>query len=400
MDGTQHRAVMKKPPIEMTRARAIVAIAGILLGALPSTTAYAEVQSSPISLEGNYLSDSFANLRGGRKTGLRVMGKLSVIADADISAIGLSGAAIHADIQYVHGQSLSGELVGDAQVVSNIDAVSAVRPMEVYVALPFGNARQGAIKAGLIDLNADFDVQGFGAFFLNSSHGIGPDFSQSGANGPSIFPTSASAVTMQWREEGWTARFGLFDAVAGDPNRPERTVVRFPGDTGLLLVGEFDIALGPAAEFQIGAWRYTQQVDTLDGSAAKDVSQGMHGLIEGIVARNGAAELGAWLRTGIASDKVNPISLYLGGGATYGTDQRKVGLAFSHARLGNPARWAAAVSGAPADRAETAIELSYFHQVHKRIAVQPDIQYVVNPGWDPALDDALVVGMRLELSLF
>jgi len=31
--------------------------------------------------------------------------------------------------------------------------------------------------------------------------------------------------------------------------------------------------------------------------------------------------------------------------------------------------------------------------------IQPDLQYVVNPSVDALLDDALVIGLRLELSL-
>lgn len=369
--------------------------AGVMAGAAPMPAAAQEDGPAPVELDGYYLSDAFANLRGGIKTGARVMGKLGVIFDADASAVGVAGARLHVDLQYVHGHSLSNDLVGDAQVVSNIDAVSALRPMEAYLALPFGDAGQGALKLGLIDLNVDFDVQRYGAFFLNSSHGIAPDVSQSGLNGPSIFPTSASAVTAQWQGRGWTGRLGLFDAVAGDPDHPGRTVVRFPGTTGLLMVGEVDIAIGGDSELQIGAWRYTPRFPRIDATGGTGKSQGVYALVEGPLVRRGAAELGGWLRIGVASDAVNPIGLYLGGGATFGTEDRRIGLAFAHARLGDPARQAEDLR-----RAETAIELSYAHRVHPRISLQPDVQYVVHPGWDPSRRDGIVAGMRVHLTLF
>lgn len=372
--------------------------AGLIATSLPPmapAAAQADPSPSPVELEGYYLSDSFANLSGGIKTGVRIMGKFGVIADADMAAIGLPGARLHVDLQYVYGQSLSGELVGDAQVVSNIDAVSALRPMEAYVALAFGSAQQGTVKAGLIDLNVDFDIQRYGAFFINSSHGIAPDFSQSGQNGPSIFPTSASAVTVQWQGQGWMARAGLFDAVAGNPDHPRRTVVRFPGTTGLLMVGEVDFALGEGSEIQLGAWHYTPRFERIDAPDRTGRSNGAYAMLEGVLANRGENMLGAWVRGGIAADAVNPIGLYLGAGATYGTDDRKVGLAIAYAQLGNPAQQAASLR-----RAETAVELTYAHRVHPRVLLQPDVQYVINPGWDPSLDNALVAGIRVHITLF
>jgi porin len=47
---------------------------------------------------------------------------------------------------------------------------------------------------------------------------------------------------------------------------------------------------------------------------------------------------------------------------------------------------------------ETAIELTYRMQATPWLALQPDVQYIVNPGTDPSLDNAWVVGLRFELS--
>ena len=334
------------------------------------------------------------------------MGKLDLVATLDGALIGLHGARLYLDVQYVHGDSFSEELVGDAQIVSSIDALSAIRPFEAYLSVPLGPAQRGTFKAGLIDLNGDFDVQEVGALFLNSSHGIGPDFSQSGLNGPSIFPTTAMAFTFGWKGDGLDLRFGVFDGVAGDPDNPKRTVVRFPGDTGLLLVAEADLALGASANLQVGGWGYTRQFGTLDmfepDVAPRQVSgnHGVYAMIEGELARRDDRALDAWVRIGTASDRINPISAYVGAGATYGNDGRKLGLAVAHASLGDPAFYAATIAGVEPKRAETAIELTYSHRLNDRITIQPDLQYVLNPGWSASVRDALVVGVRLEVALF
>ena len=359
-----------------------------------------------VQLDGAYVSDLLANVSGGRETGFRAMGKLDILATLDGALIGLDGPTFYLDLQYIHGDSLSEELVGDAQIVSNIDALSALRPFEAYISVPVGSLERGTFKAGLIDLNGDFDVQEVGRLFLNSSHGIGPDFSQSGLNGPSIFPTTAMAFTLGWEGDRLGLRFGLFDGVAGDPENPKRTVVRFPGDTGLLLVAEADLDLGASAKLQVGGWGYTRRFDALnmfepDGSPRQiGGNHGVYALIEGGIATWDDRSLDAWARIGMASDHINPISVYVGGGVTYGNDDRKLGFAVAHASLGDPAVRAAMLAGENVDRAETAFELTYSHSLSDRVTIHPDIQYVLNPGWNPSLRNALVFGVRFEVDLF
>jgi porin len=188
--------------------------------------------------------------------------------------------------------------------------------------------------------------------------------------------------------------------VAGDPDHPRRTVLRYPGETGLLIVGEVDFDLGGSRELQFGAWHYTSRFERIEDPAQTGRSSGAYAMAEGVLLNHGEAELGAWIRGGVASDRVNPIGLYLGGGATYGTENQTVGLAIAHARLGDPAVRAGRAAGQAPLRAETAIELSYAHRLHDHIMLQPDIQYVINPGWDRTVDNALVGGVRLHLTLF
>ena len=59
--------------------------------------------------------------------------------------------------------------------------------------------------------------------------------------------------------------------------------------------------------------------------------------------------------------------------------------------------------------AETIVELTYEFPVNElfessfaaldTLALQPDLQYIMKPGGDPNLDDALVVGLRGKIGL-
>ena len=344
-----------------------------------------------VEIGATYITDVLSVVDGGARRGTMLLGRADVTIEVKGEAVGLPGVVFFVDVLAVQKSGFSDRFVGDGQVVSNVEADSAVRPIEAWLAVPFGGGVTA--KAGLIDLNTEFDVQSVGAMFLNSSHGIGPDFSQSGVNGPSIFPAAASAAMLRLERDGWKARLGAFDGIAGSRANPRRAALRVPGTTGALIVGEVDRTLG-RAKLQLGAWRYTARFDSVDATrSGKRPSHGAYALAEATLLARGESKLDFWFRVGAASADANPIGLYLGGGVAWGHDRARLGLAIAHARLGEPA-----LRGTSSDRAETAIELTYSHRLAPGVIVQPDLQYVINPGWEPTRRDALVAGVRFRFA--
>ncbi len=51
------------------------------------------------------------------------------------------------------------------------------------------------------------------------------------------------------------------------------------------------------------------------------------------------------------------------------------------------------------NRAETALEFTYLVTPLPWLSVQPDVQYILDPSTDGAVEDALVVGFRLQIAL-
>lgn len=343
-----------------------------------------------------YTTDIMGVAAGGERRGVRWMGRLDLDLDSGTDLFGVAGARAHADIFLLHGGGFSARDAGDAQVVSNIDAPYAIRPFEAWVEAPLGGGV--SVKAGLIDLNSEFDVQSVGALFLNSSFGIAPDYSQSGLNGPSIFPVTSPGVLVAIERPRWTVRTAMFDAVPGDPNHPHRTLPGPFGRGGALLSAEGEVKIGGGGELQLGAWYYTDRFARLDGNG-RGRSAGAYVQYEQTLAgdeKTGA--LRGWIRAGRAAAEVNDIGLYVGGGFSWGTDDRSYGIAVAHARLGDPALRAFAAALTPRRRAETAIEFTATHRLTKWLQVQPDVQYVRHPSWGAAAD-ALVLGLRLHFAI-
>ena len=47
-------------------------------------------------------------------------------------------------------------------------------------------------------------------------------------------------------------------------------------------------------------------------------------------------------------------------------------------------------------KAETIVEATYKDEVLPGLSLQPDVQYVVHPGADPTIRNALVLGLRVQ----
>lgn len=363
-----------------------------------ASAARAEEERAPVELGATYVTDVLSVVDGGIRRGTAWLGRGDLTASVDGRVFGIDGAEFFVDVMGVNPPDFSGHDVGDAQTVSNVQADSAIRPYEAWLSVPLG--RSFTIKAGLIDLNTEFAQQDVGRAFLNSSFGIGPDFSQTGVNGPSIFPATTTAALFRYEDEKWVARVGVFDAVAGSLSNPRRTVFRIPGERGALLIGEVERKLPGEGAIQLGMWHYTTRFDLIDPVAGgKATSQGGYALLGSTLARRDKGALLGWLRIGVASDRTNPIGLYLGGGAAWRTVRHEIGLAVAHAQLGTPGRRARLAAEGGTDRAETTIELTYARPVTSWLTVQPDLQYVINPGWRPSRQDALVAGIRFSFSL-
>ena len=360
----------------------------------------------PLVFEAVYTGEAWRNASGGLRRGDTYLDNIDVIATLDAErAFGWSGTTILVSGLHNNRATLSDRMVGDIQTVSNVDTDGATRLYEAWVERVFD---RGAMKLGLMDLNSELDVNETGALFVNSSHGIGPDFSQVGENGPAIFPiTGFGLLTRMDFSERAQLRLAAFEASVGDPNHPRRTTLDLESDEGALLVAELTFRPSESSRSILGVWRHNGRSSDLADpeSQHRDESLGLYGLAEGTLLRAGEHALNGFIRLGFADAHVHQVVRYQGAGLVWsgpllaGSEgEEQLGLAVATIANGNTFVRAQAALGSTFERHETAIELTYRVQALPWLALQPDVQYIVNPGTDPALDNAWVVGLRFELS--
>jgi len=369
----------------MNRPTALALVAPLLTAAMPAAAQEA------LKFGASYTGDVLAVMDGGIDHGTDLIGRADAWAEFEGAAAGVPALTARIDLIAVHGPDFSGRRTGVYQSVSSIEADTVPHIYEAWAQWQASPAITA--KAGLIDLNAEFDVQNTGTLFVNSAFGIGPDISQSGLAGPSIFPMTTSALVLRAQAGRKGLALGVFDAVAGARHDPRKPALRLPGETGALLIAEAKVPIG-TWQLQFGGWHYTTRFDALDADEPAAVSRGAYGMVEGAVARG----ISAWLRIGASDARANPIGAYLGGGAVATMGEWRLGLAAAHARLGRAAR--RTLYGPKGTRlAETVVELTVQRAVTSWLQIQPDIQYVVNPGWDRMAHNALVAGLRFSVAI-
>jgi porin len=379
-----------------------------MVGALSASleAGESERESAPSwSLSLGYTSDFWRNLEGGRDTGSTVLGNATLILDFEGEPGGLR-SRVH--VNHNNGKSFS-EIVGDTHVISNIEADRTTRILEAW--LEFAPSTEDrSIKAGLYDLNTEFDVSEVGGAFINSTFGIGIDAAQSGVIGPSIFPYTGFALRGRWRfDERWMLQGVIIDGVPNDPDSPRKLAsLKLDSDEGALWVAELEHRTEQWRAV-IGHWRYSSSFDSFD-SLATDTprssrgNSGTYGFIEGPVWQSGERRLLAVLRLGAANPKFNVIGSTVQAALVLERpwlmrEGEHLALGIAHARNGGPARRLAAFDGESLLSRESLVELTWRIPLSQRLVLQPDIQYVLNPGSAPGIDDALAVGLRLELDL-
>jgi porin len=366
-----------------------------------------------VAFEIAYTGDVWTNARGGIARGTRYLDNLDVLVNVDLEkAASIPNTTLFVYGLYNNGKDFSGSLVGDALVVSNIETgVQAARLYEAWVQHDALGGRL-SLRAGLYDFNAEFDALDSASLFIGSGHGIGADIAQSGQNGPSIFPSTSLAARVQFGlTDALKLRVAVLDGVPGDPNRPKRTAIKLGNGDGALLAGEFEWTT-ESTKILLGYWRYTAAFENYLATATAGVTVTSKGN-DGIYLRgetrlwrqgpNAERGLSAFARIGGADSRYNGFSRFYSLGAVYdgplaSRPEDQFGLALAWAETATALRRFGQLSGAPVDSREVVLEGTYRAPITPWLTVQPTVQYVINPGLDQSLNNALTMGLRTELN--
>ena len=378
------------------------------LGGVRSTLANHGVEA-----ELNYTGDLWGVMDGGTKRIATYLdlAKLALHIDNE-KLLGIKGNTVTLSALDSNGTRTNGSTVGSVQGIDNNEvSANGVRLYEAWVNQEFFNGR-AAILFGLHDLNSEFDLTDSTANFVKPTLQIGQAFAQSGRNGPSIFPTTslASRLRVKPTESTYLAG-GIYDGVPGNPDKTKGQRVHLGDKDGALLVSEFGWTPNAkegepvANKLAFGGWHYTAKLDDLEVTGKKDTAQGVYALGSARLYADSKnkRDIVAFLRGGVADGKTAQVNWDLETGLVAtgfvpGRPEGEIGFGVSEAHNGDKYMRVQAAAGSPADREEVGYELYYRDTIARGVTLQPDVQYVVNPGTDRTLDNAFIIGTRFNVS--
>lgn len=372
----------------------------VIAAALLAAHAASAEESSALQLGVSYTADVTGTVSGGLARRGRVLDDLQVSADLDLDkAIGWTGATAHVLLLNNSGATPNDD-AGTLQGVDNIEVTrQRARLFEAWVEQGFGD--KGSVRAGLYDLNSEFYSNDSAGLLIAPAFGIGSELAATGPNGPSIFPSTALAVRARWTpNENVYAQAAMLNANAGVLGDPGGVHTSF--DNGVLVIAE--AGWQGRGKVALGTWRYTDKQDdiraiTTAGNPAHTTAKGAYVLLERQLAGGDEGrKITAFARLGVSDGDTTAFK----GGWQAGVLVEQVfesrpdsafSVGVNQAFLSGKFRDNAFDAGQRLTRSESAVEVTYSDKIGP-VTIQPDLQYVKNPGADGGVGHALVAIVR------
>jgi porin len=385
------------------------------------------------------------NAAGGVKQGATMQGLTTATLQLDTQkAFGLAGGTINVSALQIHGQSLSPFYLDNLQTASGTEAEDSTRLWELWYDQSFANGAFD-LRLGQQSLDQEFIVSKYSALFVNAMAGW-PMLPTADlyAGGPA-YPLSSLGIRGLARpESNLTVLAGVFDdnppggSFADDPQSADGGGVRFNLNTGALFIAEAQLTAnmiaGLPGTYKLGVWYDTgyfpdRAVDNQGLSLAAPDSDGIPEMHKGNDSayavvdqtiwqpKGSARSLNLFVRLMGAPADQNLIDFSANGGLTLtdpfpGRPNDSAGLDIGIAKVSgrtadlDQAEALSSGSFVPVRGSETLIELTYLAQVTPWLQIQPDAQFVLNPGGgvvnpdDPTarLRDEMVIGVRTNVN--
>jgi porin len=392
-------------------------------------------------------SEGWGNLMGGLRRGATYDGLTTASILLDLNKLaGWSGATFFVDAFQIHGHGPSSTLVGNLQLASNIEATPGTKLYDLWLEQNLLSNRLN-VRIGQEGANDEMMIADDAAPFLNSSFGFpalpATDLPDGGPN----YPIAAPFVRVKYYASDAITLVGA--AYTGDPALPGSgdPQLRDAGGTAFrlndhaLLFAELWYSRNKAADtpglpatYKLGVWfdsasfadqLYDNQGVPLASPANNGVALGhlhdyaVYGIVDQMVWRGAGAKdqgIALFLQVMGAPNDRNLSDLFVEAGMNWkapvaGRGNDVFGLAVSYEGIGAAARQYSRElvyftgSGTPYAGNETVVEATYQYQVAPWWILQPDAQYVVNPGagipsslGSKPLKDAIVIGVRAVIT--
>lgn len=355
-----------------------------------------------------YTAQVWGNAAGGLERNAAYFGLLQFGLDADFEkAIGWKGGSFNTTWIWMSGDQPSPLFVGSNLAVSSIEAPAGFKCLDLWVQQKLLDGKL-TLRAGMFNADRDFTLSEYANFFLNSGFGW-PVLYQGNLAGPPAYPYSAPGLYAAYRPaDGWIFQAAAMqgDCYQGDANFRWQ----FNRMNGLLFLNEAIYSWSKAplpGTAKLGAVYTTGYPDIPDGSGREAWGGSFfYGILDQALYKEpGSTQenpqgLGWFGRGGFAApQRSSPLGMLAETGFVYsglipGRDEDSAGLGFIWDQASSSK--ASTLSGSNRGL-EMIFEATYQCQLSPWCTVQPDLQFVLQPGGSTAIRNALVIGLSVAI---
>ncbi|MBV8653027.1 MAG: carbohydrate porin [Alphaproteobacteria bacterium] len=396
------------------------------------------------------VSEVMGNVTGGITRGTTYDGLTTMSLGLDTSkALGWEGGTFNISALQIHGRSLSQNYLDNLQTASGIEATRATRLWELWYQQAFHDG-DFDVKIGQQSLDQEFMVSQYAGLFVNTMFGWPMVPSADLPSGGPAYPLSSLGVRLRGKpSDSVTLLAGVFNdnpagPGTGDPQVRNASGTNFRLSDSPLVIAELQYAINQPAlgemdygdkepglpgTYRLGAWYddglfADQEFDTTGLSLADPSSNGtprqhrgnfsLYGVFDQQIWRPDPTSgngIGVFMRAMGAPADRNQITFSLNAGITAkglipGRDNDTLGLGYGYAGVSSRLAQFDRDSGNPARTSESFIELTYQYQYTPWWQIQPDFQYIFNPGGgipnpsNPSqlIHDEAVLGLRTTIT--
>jgi porin len=398
---------------------------GDLFGLRPFLSKYG------ITIAASETSEVLGNVTGGFRQGFAYDGLTQADLQLDTQrAFGLRGGTFNVSALQIHGSNLSANNLGTLQTASGIESDPATRLWELWYQQRLRSDGRLDVKIGQQSLDQEFMVSQNALLFVNTMFGWPLVPSADLPGGGPAYPLSALGVRFRAQPtDSLTVLGGVFNGspvsanLGGDPQVANPSGTSFPLDGGVLAIGELQytypvvggIVYGDKPEplartIKLGFWYDSETFSdlALDTNRVPLVSPASNGvplthqgnysvyatLDQLLYQKQGDPyrTLSAFARVmGDPLGASNLVEFSMNAGLTLHEPiphrrDDTLGIGMGYGRVGTGAMAADQYTAQyvdpsnPIRTGETFLEATYQYELYPWIQLQPDFQYVFNPG--------------------
>jgi porin len=380
------------------------------------TQLHSITEENGITFGGAYIGEGFGNLSGGILRGAAYEGLLKLTLQLDLEKIvHWGGATVYASALYPHGNGLSRQFTGDFNILSNIDAYNSFRLFELWLQQDFFGDK-ASIRIGQMSADIEFYQSQWSNILINSCFGTFPTISF-GTELP-IYPVGGLGGRVDFHPlSSAVVRAAVFDSNPGLASTTDLHGLRFHlnPSTGLIILAEAVYQIMPSLQnrgkeedYTLGAYYDSRRFSGSFVEPNHHSNGGFYAIVDRLLyrkepylnAQSKKTGLGAFSSFSLAPTDRNQVSFYADCGINYdgpfpGRDNDVFALALSYTKISGDDL----VNGVPVHSGhETVLEATYRIQVTDHLGIQPDFQYIFDPGAFRHRPNAVVAGLRYELT--